>query len=144
MTMCLFRTLCNLHILRLPIARSVVGYHTQGSTTHDISICLHYSLLILMRHSRSSTWLISNIVFLLLYSLRVSRVIKNKHSTQFVSFLTSATGLSGSSRNPEERTGSVPARNYYPRESFREDYVITGVRLSVCLSVCLSVTTITK
>jgi len=28
----------------------------------------------------------------------------------------------------------------YPRESFCEDYVITGVRLSVCLSV----TTITK
>jgi len=24
----------------------------------------------------------------------------------------------------------------YPRESFRGDYVITGVRLSVCLSVC--------
>jgi len=32
----------------------------------------------------------------------------------------------------------------YPRESFREDYGITGVRLSVCLFVCLSVTTITK
>jgi len=24
----------------------------------------------------------------------------------------------------------------YPHESFREDYGITGVRLSVCLSVC--------
>ena len=32
----------------------------------------------------------------------------------------------------------------YPRESFREDYGITGVRLSVCLSVCLSVSKITK
>jgi len=28
---------------------------------------------------------------------------------------------------------------YYPRESFREDYGITGARLSVCLFVCLFV-----
>ena len=31
-----------------------------------------------------------------------------------------------------------------PAKAFARDYVITGVRLSVCLSVCLFVTTITK
>ena len=29
--------------------------------------------------------------------------------------------------------------DYYPREAFARDYVITGVGLSVCLSVCLFV-----
>ena len=34
------------------------------------------------------------------------------------------------------RNNAFNLHDFYPRESFREDYGITGVRLSVCLFVC--------
>jgi len=44
-----------------------------------------------------------------------------------------------SSLSFEERQTFSSASHGYPRESFREDYGITGVRLSVCLFVYLFV-----
>ena len=54
--------------------------------------------------------------------------------------------MSDNNRSGRSRVSckSTELKRYYPRESFREDYGITGVRLSVCPAVCLSVTTITK